>query len=65
MVSFYIATPSSIQIEYGYGGYVVNDQTWTARTYSSPTIWGHARSERAINNPPGIVWPVERAEVEA
>ena len=59
MVSFYIATPSSIQIEYGYGGFVVDDDTWVARTYATPTIWGHSRSERFLNNPPGIVLPVE------
>ncbi len=59
MVSFYIATPSSIQIEYGFGGFVIDDETWVARTYSSPTIWGHARSERFLTNPPGIVQPIE------
>lgn len=59
MVSFYIATPSSIQIEYGFGGFVVDDETWVARTYSTPTIWGHAKSERFLNNPPGIVLPIE------
>jgi len=65
MLSFYVATPSSIQIEYGYGGFVVDDETWVARTYESPTVWGHARSARAVSNPPGIVVPVESLKVGA
>lgn len=65
MVSFYIASPSSIQIEYGYGGFVVDDDTWVARTYATPTIWGHSRSERFLKNPPGIVVPFEPANANA
>lgn len=64
MVSFYVATPSSIHIEYGFGGFVIDDATWVARTYPSPTIWGHARSERFLKSPPGITIPIEFATAE-
>ena len=65
MISFYVATPSSIQIEYGFGGFVVDDETWVARTYATPTIWGHQKSERFVNNPPGIARAIEPVAVGA
>jgi 2,3-dihydroxybiphenyl 1,2-dioxygenase len=55
MTSIYIATPSGLQIEYGYGGLRVDDLTWIARTNHHPSIWGHHRSERYMTAPPGIV----------
>jgi 3,4-dihydroxy-9,10-secoandrosta-1,3,5(10)-triene-9,17-dione 4,5-dioxygenase len=55
MTSTYIATPSSMQIEYGWGGLRVDDRTWVARTNHHPSIWGHHRSERYMSAPPGIV----------
>ncbi|WP_191413762.1 VOC family protein [Salinibacterium sp. ZJ450] len=65
MISTYISTPSSLQIEYGYGGLVVDDLSWIARDYNHPSIWGHHRSERYMTAPPGIIRPVETAPVEA
>lgn len=55
MTSIYISTPSSMQIEYGYGGLELDDRTWVARTNHHPSIWGHHRSERYLTSPPGIV----------
>jgi 2,3-dihydroxybiphenyl 1,2-dioxygenase len=59
MTSIYIATPSGIQIEYGWGGLRVDDLTWVARTNHHPSIWGHQRSERYMTAPPGIVGKFE------
>ncbi|MGI5232204.1 VOC family protein [Actinoallomurus sp. CA-142502] len=59
MTSIYIATPSGMQVEYGYGGLRVDDLTWIARTNHHPSIWGHHRSERYMTAPPGIVHKFE------
>ena len=59
MTSIYIATPSGIQVEYGWGGLRVDDLTWVARTNHHPSIWGHHRSERYLTSPPGIVHKFE------
>lgn len=59
MMSIYVATPSSLQIEYGFGGLIVDDLHWTSRTYEEPSIWGHKRSEAYFSRPPGIMRAVE------
>jgi 3,4-dihydroxy-9,10-secoandrosta-1,3,5(10)-triene-9,17-dione 4,5-dioxygenase len=41
MVSFYVRTPSGFDIEYGYGGLVVDDATWVARQTTAHSLWGH------------------------
>ncbi len=42
MVSFYMATPSGVQVEYGCGGLAVEDETdWAVATYDVTSIWGH------------------------
>jgi extradiol dioxygenase len=61
MTSIYIATPSGVQVEYGYGGLRVDDLTWIARTNHHPSIWGHHRSERYLTAPPGIARKFEGA----
>jgi 3,4-dihydroxy-9,10-secoandrosta-1,3,5(10)-triene-9,17-dione 4,5-dioxygenase len=61
MVSFYVRSPSSFHIEYGYGGFVIDEETWVARTYPTPTLWGHARSGSFLENPPGIMHPIQVA----
>ncbi len=55
MTSTYISTPSSLQIELGYGGLVVDEQSWVARTYRQPSFWGHRFTEAARTRPPGIL----------
>lgn len=55
MTSIYISTPSSMQIEYGYGGLVVDDLSWIARTYDQPSYWGHRRPSATRSRVPGIV----------
>lgn len=58
MTSIYIGTPSSLQIELGHGGLVVDDFSWIARTYNKPSYWGHRFSKAAQSTPPGIITPI-------
>lgn len=41
MVSFYVQTPSGFQVEYGYGGRLIEDAAWEVQLHRSPSIWGH------------------------
>lgn len=41
MVSFYAQSPSGFQIEYGWGGLHVDDETWRVQTHRAASIWGH------------------------
>lgn len=43
MISFYVNSPSGFQIEYGYGGLLIDDNDWTPRRYDVPGFWGHER----------------------
>jgi 3,4-dihydroxy-9,10-secoandrosta-1,3,5(10)-triene-9,17-dione 4,5-dioxygenase len=61
MTSIYVQTPSSMQIEYGYGGLHVDDLSWVAGTHDTPSIWGHHRSQAYLDGPPGIFRPVDEA----
>ncbi|HEX5969171.1 MAG TPA: VOC family protein [Intrasporangium sp.] len=59
MTSFYMLTPSSFQIEYGFGGIVVDDLTWVASTNDRPSLWGHEPTEVGRTAAPGILHDVE------
>ena len=39
--SFYMRTPSGWMMEYGYGGVLVDDETWEPKMYDAPRLWGH------------------------
>lgn len=42
MISFYMETPSKVQVEYGYGGLDVDEsQNWPVSTYNVTSTWGH------------------------
>jgi 2,3-dihydroxybiphenyl 1,2-dioxygenase len=41
MLSFYMQTPSGFQVEYGYGGRVIDDDVWEVQLHHAPSIWGH------------------------
>jgi 3,4-dihydroxy-9,10-secoandrosta-1,3,5(10)-triene-9,17-dione 4,5-dioxygenase len=41
MFSFYVRTPSGLEVEYGCGGRKIDDEAWSSTTYDSPSIWGH------------------------
>lgn len=43
MISFYVRTPSGIELEYGSDGILIDDQTWTFKAYEGATIWGHRK----------------------
>ncbi|MFF0636097.1 VOC family protein [Nocardia sp. NPDC004151] len=60
MTSVYIGTPSSLQIELGYGGLVVDDLSWVARTYNKPSYWGHRYTRTAMESAPGIIRPIDQ-----
>lgn len=41
MTSFFARTPSSIEVECGYGGLLVDEATWSVTELAKPSIWGH------------------------
>jgi extradiol dioxygenase len=41
MVSFYVMTPSGFEVEYGWGGRLVDDNTWIVQRHDRGTLWGH------------------------
>lgn len=43
MISFYCKSPSNLSIEFGTGGAIVDDATWTPTRYGTPHFWGHNR----------------------
>jgi len=43
MLSFYAATPSGFEIEFGCDGIAIEDGQWTPVRYSSTSVWGHER----------------------
>ena len=44
MVSYYTHTPSGFFIESGYGGRVIDPETWQPHeTFDGPSLWGHDR----------------------
>lgn len=41
MLSFYPMTPSGFDVEYGWGGLEVDDETWHVLTHEANSAWGH------------------------
>jgi 2,3-dihydroxybiphenyl 1,2-dioxygenase len=41
MLSFYPMSPSGFDIEYGWGGLEVDDETWHVMTHDTNSAWGH------------------------
>lgn len=41
MLSFYIMTPSGFDLEYGWGGLTVDDDSWHVKTHNVNSAWGH------------------------
>ena len=41
MISFYARTPSGFELEYGWGGYLVDDASWEPSELSAVSSWGH------------------------
>ncbi|EPM2902837.1 VOC family protein [Pseudomonas aeruginosa] len=40
MVSFYAATPSGVEVEYGWAARTI-DRSWVVARHDSPSMWGH------------------------
>ncbi len=59
MTSFYMRTPSGFEVEYGWGGRIVDDATWVAGSYDAQSVWGHKPPEQPL--PPGILRPFNPA----
>ena len=54
MTSFYVRTPSGFEVEYGYGGALVDvTKPWDVVTYDSGSLWGHKRPSQPLF--PGIL----------
>lgn len=47
MVSFYVQSPSGFQVEYGWGGRLIDDTLWRVQTHRAASIWGHRRGGEA------------------
>ncbi|MFI0938696.1 VOC family protein [Streptomyces sp. NPDC021020] len=45
MFSFYVRTPSGFSVEYGWGGLLIDDDTWQVRTLDRLHSWGHRPPE--------------------
>ncbi len=53
MVSFYVMTPSGFEIEYGWGGRLIDDATWQVQRHDRGSLWGHkVQLESAL--PPAV-----------
>jgi biphenyl-2,3-diol 1,2-dioxygenase len=47
MISFYATSPSGFNVEYGWGGLLIEDEaTWNIRHYEAPSTWGHGQPSR-------------------
>jgi 2,3-dihydroxybiphenyl 1,2-dioxygenase len=56
MTSFYLRTPSGFEIEYGWGGALVDEsETWVAGSYDAISVWGHKTPDEPLL--PGILRP--------
>lgn len=42
MFSFYAHSPSGIAVEYGWGGVIIDDDSWEVTQYDSISLWGHS-----------------------
>ena len=41
MVSFYVVTPSGFEVEYGWGGRLIDDEVWQVQRHDRGALWGH------------------------
>jgi len=57
MLSFYMRTPGGFEIEYGWGGLLIDDSTWQVLRLPKPSFWGH---EMVAPSPPTTIYPAQR-----
>jgi extradiol dioxygenase len=55
MLSFYVRTPGGFEIEYGWGGLLIDDSTWQVLRLPKPSYWGH---QMVNSTPPTTIHPV-------
>ena len=48
MTSFYLQTPSGFDIEYGWGGRLIDDEVWVVQQHVKASVWGHRPVERPV-----------------
>ena len=41
MVSFYSTSPSGFDVEFGFGGRLIDESTWVVGEITEPSLWGH------------------------
>jgi hypothetical protein len=41
MLSFYALSPSGFDVEFGWGGLEVDDESWHVKTHNTNSAWGH------------------------
>jgi 3,4-dihydroxy-9,10-secoandrosta-1,3,5(10)-triene-9,17-dione 4,5-dioxygenase len=51
MVSFYMRTPSGVDLEYGWGAVEIDDDTWIASEWAGGDVWGHRGVEALTQGP--------------
>jgi 2,3-dihydroxybiphenyl 1,2-dioxygenase len=51
MLSFYMSTPSGIDLEYGWGAREVDDEAWVVSDWVGGDVWGHRGVESLAANP--------------
>lgn len=51
MLSFYMSTPSGIDIEYGWGAIEVDDESWVVSDWVGGDVWGHRGLEGLVQQP--------------
>lgn len=51
MLSFYMSTPSGLDIEYGWGAREVDDETWVVSDWVGGDVWGHRGVESLAQQP--------------
>jgi len=45
MLSFYVKSPSGFQVEYGFGGRMLDEATYTPTRYDVASYWGHKQAD--------------------
>jgi 2,3-dihydroxybiphenyl 1,2-dioxygenase len=51
MVSFYVMTPSGFEVEYGWGGRLIDDAVWQVARHRNGNIWGHHSRRVPVREP--------------
>ena len=54
MLSFYVRTPGGFEIEYGWGGLLIDDADWNVVRLPKPSFWGH---DQVQQGPPTTIHP--------